>query len=113
MFSEIADSTDLRDKIIVRINNFDSAKPAQELEEFILAEFGKFVRRVKHDIVGATHRGCIYEDVYSVALNDETSDVKFFAVWYEVGVAEDQEDRPACQSAKAVTPKQVVVTQYV
>jgi hypothetical protein len=113
MFAEIADGTDLRDKIIVRINNFDSAKSAQELEEFILTEFGKFVRRVKHDIVDVTHRGCIYEDVYSVALNDETSDVKFFAVSYEAGDAEDQEAHPVCQRAKAVTPKRVVVTQYV
>ena len=40
MFSEIVDGTDLRDKIIVRINNFDSTKPARDLEEFILTEFG-------------------------------------------------------------------------
>ncbi len=113
MFSEIVDGTDLRDKIIVRINNFDSAKPAQELEEFILTEFGKFVRRVKHDIVGEIPRGFIYEDVYSVALNDETNDVKFFAASYVVGATKDYEDHPVCQSAKAVTPKRVVVTQYV
>lgn len=110
MFSEIANGTDLRDKIIVRINNFDSAKSAQELEEFILTEFDKFVRRVKHDIVGATGQGIIYEDVYSVALNNETTDVKFFAVTYEAGATEDH---PVSQSARAVTPKQVLVTQYV
>lgn len=110
MFSEIVNGTDLRDKIIVRINNFDSTKSAWELEEFILTEFGKFVRHVKHDIVGVNCQGIIYEDVYSVALNDETSDVKFFAVTYEDGAAEDH---PVSQSARAVTPKQVVVTQYV
>lgn len=113
MFSEIADGADLRDKIIVRINNFDSTKSAQELEEFILTEFGKFVRRVKHSIVCVIRQSVIYEDVYSVALNNETMDVKFFAVTYEVGVTEDQEDHPVSQSARAVTPKQVVVTQYV
>ena len=42
MFSEIANGTDLRDKIIVRVNNFD-AKSAWELEEFILTEFGKLL----------------------------------------------------------------------
>lgn len=110
MFSEIVDGADLRDKIIVRINNFDSTKSSQELEEFILTEFGKFVRRVKHDIVDVTCQGVVYEDVYSVALNDETSDVKFFAVTYEAGATEDH---PVSQSARAVTPKQVVVTQYV
>lgn len=112
MFSEITNGTDLRDKIIVRVNNFD-AKSAWELEEFILTEFGKFVRRVKHSIVCVTRQGVMYEDVYSVALNDETADVKFFAVTYEVRAAEDQEDHLASKSARAVTPRQVVVTQYV
>ena len=110
MFAEIADGTDLRDKIIVRINNFDSTKSSQELEEFILTEFGKFVRRVKHSIVCVTSQGVMYEDVYSVALNDETSDVQFFAVTYEVGATEDH---PVSQRARAVTPRQVLVTQYV
>lgn len=110
MFSEIVDGADLRDKIIVRINNFDSTKSAGALEEFIITEFGKFVRRVKHGIVGQTRQGIVYEDAYSVALNDETNDVKFFAVTYEVGATEDH---PASQNARAVTPKQVVVTQYV
>ena len=56
----------------------------------------------------------MYEDVYSVALNNEKRpDVKFFAVTYEVRATEDQEDHLVSKSARAVTPRQVVVTQYV
>lgn len=103
-------SVDLRNRIVQLINDL----PYDErYEDLMLEQFDKHLRKVEHEIVDQDRWSILIRDVWSVALNDETTDVQYFEVLYSEGSTEYQEDHPEDAVANAVTPKTVLVTQYV
>lgn len=108
-------STELRDSIVAKINEGrpEGYEYGWWTHEDVICDFTDQVRKVSNEITGQGRWQTFYTAVYSVALNYETPDVKFFAVDYSMGSTEYQDQDDDESVAYPVKPETRVTTVYV
>jgi len=106
--SDYSSTAELRDEIITKINAHETP-----YHENVTAQYDSQVRRI-NDTFTSQGRGHTYRTaIFSVALNDETCDVLYFAVDYAVGSAVVDDLEGDGSVAYPVKPEQKLITVYV
>lgn len=100
-------TSELRQQIIDIINQKDT----RAFEE-ALYEFDDEVRLVEARHVGESRWSQIKENIYSVSVSDDTTDVLFFGVTFSEPSTEYQEFDSDESEAYAVVPERKTVTVY-